>query len=88
MYSLSTSSAITTPQGKRLRQLLTTGRWNNKSEVVRYGLEPAWREVQQQDLAPIPDLVLAQCYARTESEECEADRAMSEASPAAQKAAR
>ncbi len=88
MYSLSMSSAITTPQGKRLRRLLATGRWNNKSEVVRYGLELAWREVQQQNLAPVPDSVLAQCYARMESEECEADRATSEASLAAQKASR
>ncbi len=82
------SSAITTPQAERLRQLLGTGRWNNKSEIVRYGLELAWREVQAQSLAPIPDDVLAKCYAEMEPEDMETDRAISEASLAAQKASR
>jgi Arc/MetJ-type ribon-helix-helix transcriptional regulator len=56
------SSAVTTPQSLLLERLLKTGRWNNKSEVVRAGIELLAREVAREDLSPLSDAELARCY--------------------------
>jgi Arc/MetJ-type ribon-helix-helix transcriptional regulator len=38
-----------TPQNKRtLKRLLKTGRWNNESEIMRYGLHLVAQEVEHQ----------------------------------------
>ena len=80
------SSAVSTPQSKLLQRLLKTGRWNNKSEVVRYGIELVAREIERESLSPISDAAVADAYEKMSPEEIEADARLGRASLKAQKA--
>ncbi len=73
------SSTVTTPQKRILERLLKTGRWNNKSEIVRHGLELVRREVEREELAPMPDEVLAEAYRQITPQELAEERAMGRA---------
>ena len=79
------SATVSAQQEKVLQRLLKTGRWNNKSEIVRHGIELVQREVQAEELAGVPDDVVRQCHAEMTAEEIEADRAMGRSSIRAQK---
>ena len=65
-----------TPANKQtLRRLLKTGRWNNQSEILRYGLYLVENEVRREDLSPLPAGVLAESYKyQTKQERQEEDR--------------
>lgn len=62
-----------TPENKRtILRLLETGRWNNESEIMRYGLHLVNQEVQRaqlEQLAPIPKGALAEAYRRQTADE-------------------
>ena len=45
-----------------MRRLLKTGRWNNESEILRYGLHLVEHEVRFEELAPLPAGALAASY--------------------------
>ena len=73
-----------TPQNKHtLKRLLKTGRWNNESEVLRYGLYLVEEEVkakQREDLSPLPDHVLAEALNTMTAEERAEERRLGRAS--------
>ena len=51
------ATTLTTQNKQTLKRLLKTGRWNNESEIMRYGLHLVDEEVQSKhavDLSPIP----------------------------------
>jgi len=62
-----------------LERLLKTGRWNNKSEVFRYGLELVAREVDEQDLSPLPFQDGANAIKAMSAEELAEERALARA---------
>jgi Arc/MetJ-type ribon-helix-helix transcriptional regulator len=58
---------LTGPQQRLIKELLTLGRWNNESEVLRYGLHLVAKEVeadQARNLQPYPAGILARAYRR------------------------
>src|SRR5438876_9297633 len=68
--------SLTRQNKQTLKQLLKTGRWNNESEVLRYGLYLVTEEVrakQREQLRPIPEGELARMYERAETKQ---DRAI------------
>ncbi len=74
---------ITEPQRKLIQELLKVGRWNNESEIIRYGLHLVAREVgteQERSLDPYPAGVLARAYRRLTPREKREERAMERAS--------
>jgi Arc/MetJ-type ribon-helix-helix transcriptional regulator len=49
--------SITDPQKRLMKELLQIGRWNNESEIIRYGLHLVAKEVQTdqaRSLEPLP----------------------------------
>lgn len=74
------SATVAQPQKELLRELLKAGRWTNESEIVRYGIELVKREVERESLAPIPDAVLAKCYAEMSAEERAEEQTLCKAS--------
>lgn len=79
-YFYPMSATVAQPQKDLLRELLKAGRWTNESEIVRYGIELVKREVERESLAPVPDAVLAKCYAEMSAEEQQEDKNMARAS--------
>ena len=80
--------ALTTPQKRLINELLKVGRWNNESEIVRYGLHLVAKEVeldQERSLAPYSAGVLARAYRRVTPRERKEQRAMERASARPQK---
>ena len=74
---------LTEPQRKLIQELLKVGRWNNESEIIRYGLHLVAREVeseQERSLEPIPAGVLARAYRRLTLRERKEERAIAGAS--------
>ena len=70
-----------TPNNKQtLRRLLKTGRWNNESEILRYGLHLVESEVRREDTSPLPAGVLAASYKQQSAEEKAQEARMSKAS--------
>ncbi len=58
---------LTKPQQRLLRNLLKVGRWNNESEIIRYGLHLVAREVEAEHargLEPYPASTLMSAYGR------------------------
>src|SRR5436190_22994855 len=79
---------ITKPQKRLIQELLKVGRWNNESEIVRYGLHLVAREVeteQERSLEPFSAGVLARAYRRVTPRERQEHRAMERASAGPQK---
>jgi Arc/MetJ-type ribon-helix-helix transcriptional regulator len=70
------AATVAQPQKELLRELLKVGRWTNESEIVRYGIELVRREVEREQLTPLPDEVLARCYKQMSAEELAEDRRM------------
>lgn len=74
---------LTEPQKKLIHELLKVGRWNNESEIIRYGLHLVATEVeseQARSLAPYPAGVLARAYRRLTPRERKEEQAMERAS--------
>jgi len=73
-----------TPQNKQtLKRLLKTGRWNNESEIMRYGLHLVDEEVQSKqrsDLSPMPDEQLAKALSQKTRQERAEEKRMAKAS--------
>ncbi len=60
---------LTDSQKRLIQELLKVGRWNNESEIVRYGLHLVAKEVeidQQRSLEPYSAGVVTRTYARTQ----------------------
>ena len=77
------SASVTSSQKRLVKQLLKIGRWNNESEIIRYGLHLVAKEVerdQQRNLDPYPAGLLAKAYRKLGKAESEEDRAMANAS--------
>lgn len=75
--------ALTEPQKCLIRELMKIGRWNNESEIIRYGLHLVAKEVeseQERSLDPYPVGVLARAYRRMRPRERKEERAMERAS--------
>jgi len=72
--------SLTSQNKQTLRRLLKTGRWNNASEILRYGLHLVETEVRQEDLSPLPTGALAASYQRQTEEEKAEEAAMAKAS--------
>jgi Arc/MetJ-type ribon-helix-helix transcriptional regulator len=74
---------ITEPQKRLMRELLKVGRWNNESEIVRYGLHLVAKEVeadQHQSLEPYPPSVLKRAYREMTRQERAEERRLESAS--------
>jgi Arc/MetJ-type ribon-helix-helix transcriptional regulator len=74
---------LTSPQKRLIQELLKVGRWNNESEILRYGLHLVAREVeneQERSLEPYPTGVLARAYRRLTPKERKEERGMAAAS--------
>ena len=79
---------LTEPQKRLIQELLKVGRWNNESEILRYGLHLVVREVegeQERRLKPYPPGRLARVYRRLTPRERKEERAMERASAGPQK---
>ena len=74
---------LTPPQKRLMRELLKVGRWNNESEILRYGLHLVAKEVRSDEgrsLEPITKDVLARAYRKMSRQEREDERKMAAAS--------
>ena len=79
---------LTNPQRRLIQELLKVGRWNNESEIVRYGLHLVAKEVetdQERSLEPYSAGVLARAYRRVAPSERKEHRAMERASAGPQR---
>jgi Arc/MetJ-type ribon-helix-helix transcriptional regulator len=79
---------LTEPQKRLIQELLKVGRWNNESEIIRYGLHLVVKEVetdQERSLEPYPSGLLARAYRRITPRERKQERAMERASAGPQK---
>ena len=74
------AATITPSQDALLDDLLKAGRWSNKSEIVRHGLELVRREVEASALAPLSDREVSASYAAMSADEIADDAAMGRAS--------
>jgi Arc/MetJ-type ribon-helix-helix transcriptional regulator len=77
------SASVTSSQKRLVKHLLKIGRWNNESEIIRYGLHLVAKEVerdQERNLDPYPPGVLAKAYRKLGKAAFEEDRAMANAS--------
>lgn len=73
---------LTKPQKKLIQELLKIGRWNNESEILRYGLHLVAKEVeadQAATLEPYPAGVLARAYRRLTPSDRKQEQAMEQA---------
>lgn len=74
---------LTHPQKRLVQELLKVGRWNNESEIIRYGLHLVAKEVRAdevRDLSPISKDVLARAYRKMSRRDRSDERRMAEAS--------
>jgi Arc/MetJ-type ribon-helix-helix transcriptional regulator len=77
------SASVTSSQKRLVRQLLKIGRWNNESEIIRYGLHLVAKEVQrdqERNLDPYPAGLLAKAYRKLGKAALDEDRTMANAS--------
>lgn len=77
------SASVTTSHKHLIKELMKIGRWNNESEIIRYGLHLVAKEVErdrQGSLQPYPPGVLARAYRKLGRVVSEEDRRMSRAS--------
>lgn len=74
------ATTITPPNRKLIERLVKTGRFNNYSEVVRYGLELVRREIEREDLSQYPDSVLTKIYREMSPQEKASEARMARAS--------
>lgn len=75
--------SLTEAQKRLVRELLKVGRWNNESEIIRYGVHLVAREVEAEhmtSLTPYSPGLLAKAYRRLTTREREEEHAMEQAS--------
>lgn len=75
--------ALTEPQKRLVRQLLQVGRWNNESEIIRYGIHLVAKEVRMDEtrnFSPISKDVLARAYRKLSKQDRAEEKAMERAS--------
>jgi Arc/MetJ-type ribon-helix-helix transcriptional regulator len=80
--------SLTAPQKKLIQELLKIGRWNNESEILRYGLHLVAKEVQEDEahsLEPYPVGLLARAYRRLTPRERKEEQGLEGASAGPQK---
>ena len=77
---LGMSATVTLEQDRLLSDLLKCGRFRNKSEIIRRGLELVRAEVEREDLAPLTAEEQAAEYAKMTPEELVEDRMFGQAS--------
>ena len=88
MHSSFMAHTLTEPQRRLIQELLKVGRWNNESEILRYGLHLVVKEVetdQERSLEPYSPGLLARAYRRVTPRERKEQRAMERASTGPQK---
>ena len=88
MLSSVMAHTLTRPQKRLIHELLNVGRWNNESEIIRYGLHLVAREVeadQERSLRPYPASLLARAYRKVTVRERKEQQAMEDASAGPQK---
>jgi Arc/MetJ-type ribon-helix-helix transcriptional regulator len=88
MHSFCMAHALTSPQKRLINELLKVGRWNNESEIVRYGLHLVAKEVEadhDRSLEPYSRGLLARAYRRMTPRERKEQRAFERASAGPQK---
>jgi len=77
-------AALTSENKKQIKRLLRTGRWNNQSEILRYGLHLVINEVEarreKEWPEPIPAHVLQEIYENETAAERAEQQAAAEAS--------
>jgi len=79
---------LTNPQKRLIHELLKVGRWNNESEILRYGLHLVAKEIesdQERTLEPYSPGLLARAYRRVTPRQREEQRAMERASAGPEK---
>ncbi len=77
------SEALTKENKALVTALLSTGRWGNKSEIIRYGLHLVKKEVESErlrDLTPYPPGLLAKAYKKMTKAERQEEAAVAKAS--------
>lgn len=88
MHNGQMAHTLTEPQRKLIRELLKVGRWNNESEIIRYGLHLVAKEVEDEQarrLEPYPAGVLSRAYRRMTPREKKDQLEMERASAGPQK---
>ena len=88
MHGERMAHTLTEPQKRLIQELLKVGRWNNESEIIRYGLHLVAREVeaeQERSLEPYPAGIVARAYRRLTPTERKEEQAMERASTGPQK---
>ena len=76
-------AALTAENKRQIKRLLKTGRWNNESEIMRYGLHLVIEEMdakQRADLSPMPRGQLAKALKQLTPQERVEERRMAKAS--------
>jgi len=76
-------AALTAENKRQIKRLLKTGRWNNESEIMRYGLHLVIEEMdakQRADLSPMPPGQLAKALKQLTPQERVEERRMAKAS--------
>ena len=74
------AATVSAENKKMLKRLLECGRWNNYSEIIRYGIDLVRREVEREELAPYPKSVLEKAYEEMSEEDRAADSRLGKAS--------
>ena len=72
--------SLTQQNKQTLRRLVKSGRWNNESEVLRYGLHLVEKEIRREDFSPLAPGQLAASYKKQTTEEQAEEAAMAKAS--------
>ena len=88
MHAVGMAHTLTEPQKRLIQELLQVGRWNNESEIIRYGLHLVAKEVedeQARSLEPYAAGVLARAYRRLTPRDLREEKAMERASARPQK---
>jgi Arc/MetJ-type ribon-helix-helix transcriptional regulator len=88
MHIPAVAHSLTAPQKRLIQELLKVGRWNNESEILRYGLHLVAKEVQEDQihtLEPYPAGSLARAYRRFTPREREEEQVLEQASAGPQK---
>ena len=76
-------AALTAENKRQIKRLLRTGRWNNESEIMRYGLHLVVEEVRSKetpDLSAMPPGQLARALQQLTPRERAEEKRMAKAS--------
>lgn len=74
------SATISLSQNKLIEDLLANGRFQNKSEIIRHGLELVKQEVERESLRPFTKQELKAIYKPVSAQELAEEQRMARAS--------